>query len=112
MVLPMSHRFLLAILGSALLAPAMAGGQEAPRKPFQEYVHPLKGNPEDAPRLTLIGPEARDFVKREPDGLRITLPPGFDGERKNHGFNSDMVVHGDFEITARFEALNEPGPGQ
>jgi hypothetical protein len=112
MVLAMPRCILLVIFGFVLLSPATIGGQEGKAKTFQEYLHPLRGNPAGLPELLFIGPEAKEFVKAEPDGLRITLPAGFDGERSNHGFNSGMAVHGDFEITVSFEILKEPGPGE
>ena len=78
----------------------------------QEYVNPLKGPPEDLRKLALIAPDDREFVTLEPEGLRIRLPAGFEGERKLHGVNSGMIATGDFEITASFEVLREPGLGE
>lgn len=77
----------------------------------QEYVNPLKGPPEDLRKLTLIAPDDKAFITWEPEGLRIRLPAGFEGERKLHGVASGMVAEGDFEITASFEVVREPGPG-
>src|SRR5688572_9296660 len=87
-------------------------GKPAPGKLAQEYVNPLKGPPEDLRKLALIAPDDREFMTLEPEGLRIRLPAGFEGERKMHGVNSGMIAKGDFEITASFEVLREPGPGE
>ncbi len=81
-------------------------------KAAQEYVNPHKGKPEELRKLALIGPEGQEFVTLEPDGMRIRLPAGFEGARPMHGVNSGMIVKGDFEITAMFEVLREPGLGE
>jgi serine/threonine protein kinase len=46
-------------------------------------------------------------VKFEPEGLRITVPPDFPRVVKPTGVDTGIVVQGDFEITARFEILQE-----
>ena len=113
----------LAWLLSAWL-PSFAAAQDldqkdkpAPDKPghpklAQEYMNPLKGPPEDLRKLALIAPDDKDFMMLEPEGLRIRLPAGFEGERQMRGVNSGMIAKGDFEITASFEVLHEPGPGE
>jgi hypothetical protein len=105
------------ILGAALvwMALGFAAAQdriEQKEKLAQEYVNPLKGQPEDLRKLALIGPNAKEFVTLEQDGLRIRLPAGVEGEGPMHGVNSGMIVKGDFEITASFEVLREPGLGE
>jgi serine/threonine protein kinase len=110
---------LLAGLGLGLVAwlagtPHPGAGKEAP----QEYYHSFKDHPDDRQGLELIGPDADDCVKFEPAGLRITLPagytgpPGFHGERPDTGVILSVGVKGDFEITAGFEILQEPAPGE
>ena len=44
----------------------------------------------------------------EPEGLRITLSPGAPKGRPGTGFTTGLTVHGDFEITVRYEILHEP----
>jgi|SRR5581483_6288089 len=97
-------------VSAVLVSPGPAQGRKG-AKALQEYVHPLKGPVEGRP-LLFVGDEADKFVKLEPEGLRITLPAGFDGERPTHGVNTAMVASGDFEISAAFEVLKEPGPGE
>ncbi|MCI0683942.1 MAG: DUF1583 domain-containing protein [Gemmataceae bacterium] len=119
--LPGNVRRIPFILATALawLPAAFAAAQErvdqhrpAQEKLAQEYVNPLKGPPEDLRKLTLIAPENREFMTLAPEGLRIRLPAGFEGERKLHGVNSGMIAQGDFEITASFEVLREPALGE
>jgi Protein of unknown function (DUF1583) len=43
-------------------------------------------------------------------GLRISLPLGFPGERPFTGGSFEIPIKGDFDITVRFEVLHEPGP--
>jgi len=108
----------LAILGLSFSAwfAGGAGEQGARKDSFQEYYHSFKDNPNDRQDLELIGPDAEECVTFEPAGLRITLPagyagpPGFHGERPDTGVAIPVGVKGDFEITVRFEILQEPEP--
>ena len=113
----MGKRFPFVILAAVLgwLALAVGAAQEPIDKKdklAQEYLNPLKGQPDDLRKLALVGPDAKEVVTLEPEGLRIRLPAGFEGERLMHGVNSGMIAKGDFEITASFEVLREPGLGE
>jgi len=69
---------------------------------------PLRGIPEDREGWELIGPNAKECVQYEPEGLRITLPAGFPKERPGTGLRIPMPAHGDFEVTIHYEILAEP----
>src|SRR5262249_27162658 len=64
----------------------------------------------NAHSLERFGPDAEQCVKFERDGLRITLPPGYPGDRPPTGLGTGLTVKGDFEITVHFEILKEPAP--
>jgi serine/threonine protein kinase len=66
--------------------------------------------PEDSEGIQLSGPSPEECVRFEPEGLRITLPLGFEGERPPTGLRTNIAVQGDFEITMSFELLKMPGP--
>ncbi len=77
----------------------------------QEYFQSFKGKPGDMHHFKIIGEaEADKRVTFEPDGLRITLPPGYKGRRPGTGVELLRAVKGDFEITVNFELLKEPEP--
>jgi serine/threonine protein kinase len=79
------------------------------REYAQEYYQSLKG-PVSPPGFELFGPDADQLVHYEPEGLRITMPLGYPEMRKAAGVNIPLVARGDFEITVRFEILQEPDP--
>jgi len=74
---------------------------------FQEYYLSFQGNPANSTGFKLLGPNAEECVRFEPDGLRLRLPPG---QRPNTGLATGILVKGDFEITVDFEVLQEPNP--
>jgi hypothetical protein len=90
---------------------AQAGGGPPPdTAPVREYEQSFKGGT-DIPRgFELSGPLADQDVKVEPEGLRITLPPGSNGNGQGTGLASTFGVKGDFEITVAFEILHETPP--
>jgi hypothetical protein len=79
-----------------------------------KYRQSLLGPPTAGPPLERIGPDADQSVQFQPEGLRITLPPGYTGppgwnkERPDTGIVIPLAVKGDFEITVKFEILKEP----
>ena len=77
------------MLASQLLAGVLAGDEAAlpSRKDYpQEYSQAFKGEPADKAAFTLRGnPEGIERIKYEPDGLRITLPPGYLAGNKGVG---------------------------
>ncbi len=85
-----------------------AGGQEPETKYAQEYSQAFKGAPENGKDFSLTGVGAEKCVKFEPEGLRITLPAGYVGDRPITGLVTTFGVRGDFEITVSYEILQEP----
>jgi RNA polymerase sigma factor (sigma-70 family) len=73
---------------------------------------PLKGLPTNLPKMKLVGADAAKSVAFEPDGMRITLPPGFEGSRPQVGLSTGIVLKGDFEVTVAFEIFKMPDPAE
>ncbi len=82
------------------------------KKPAVERFISLKGKAQDFEGLTLVGPDAEKCMRFEPEGVRITLPAGYSGERPATGVDVNMPIQGDFEITVNFELLLAPDPAQ
>jgi RNA polymerase sigma factor (sigma-70 family) len=83
--------------------------QEPPAKEYAEDYHPaLQGEGKVVAGLRLFGPEAEECVQFEPAGLRFALPAGYPRERPGTGVVTQFGARGDFEITARYEILQEP----
>jgi Protein of unknown function (DUF1583) len=65
--------------------------------------------------LRYTWPVGKEYVTRETEGLRITIPVGQDIDDKpvpQVGFVSQLVVHGDFEITVAYEILSAGTPAK
>ena len=102
----------------------LAGGKknQAPgttallRKDYpREFRHALKGAEVNQNDLALYGPDASQCVIFETEGMRITLPTDYPGQRPGTGLATEFGVKGDFEITVNFEILQSPSvkePGQ
>jgi ribosomal protein S27E len=101
----------LFLFGAAFGYAGNARAQEPKKEYAQEYHQPFKGHPEKRGDLALLGPDAEQCVKFDPDGLRIALPADYPRPRPGTGVITDFVVKGDFEITATFEILQEPKAG-
>jgi hypothetical protein len=96
------------------------GRESAPREDrraeglVQQYRQPFTSSLGDRPAPQRIGPDSEQCVVFEPEGLRITLPAGYEDplrpnkERSDTGVSIPLIVKGDFEITVRYEILNEP----
>jgi serine/threonine protein kinase len=99
---------------SWLLATRFVAGNAAEKQPpskhFQEYRLSLKDDFASNPGIEPAGPNAQKCVRFETEGLRITLPRGWDAERENTGVNLNVAIKGDFEITLSYEILQEPTP--
>jgi hypothetical protein len=95
---------LLLMLSAGL--PAQPANEE--RKYPKEVYHDFRGKPlPDELALTPLGSE--QFVKSEPEGLRITLPK----DRKDLGqvtVGTRTGIQGDFEITTTLEILSAESP--
>jgi serine/threonine protein kinase/WD40 repeat protein len=89
------------VLWLKLAQPAGAPQPDAP----QEYYQSFKGAPDNHQGLALIGPDASQCVRFEPDGLRITLPAG--NPRRGTGVSVAGPIKGDFDVSVRFEILHE-----
>src|SRR3954447_15916767 len=104
--LPVSWFLLLLVCLFTMPGPVAA--QPPAQEDAQHYQEPFKGPPQKAGDFRLIGADAGQCVKFEPEGLRISLRPG-----KNHeptGVATAFGVTGDFEITVHYEVLEEPAP--
>jgi hypothetical protein len=98
---------LLLVCAVASAANARLVAQE---KPVKEYFEPFKGKPQRIDDFVLVGPNANQCVKHEKEGLRITLPTGFAGERPKTGVATTFPIGGDFEVTITYEVLKPPAP--
>lgn len=76
-----------------------------------EFHQDFRGGKLDEQALELIGNDAAQFVKRENDGLRITLPAGA-GKKGAVGVAGRFQLRGDFEVTATYELLDGPEPAR
>lgn len=85
--------------------------EKIPTKEYaQNYLQSFRTKAAEVPGWTISGPDAEACVRFEPEGLRISLPSGWAGERPTTGIKSGIRVKGDFEITAAYEVLEEPAP--
>jgi hypothetical protein len=98
-----------ALVGLRALFPGAGPSAEQP-KARSEYSQPFQGRPNDMERYVLRGQNAAQHVTFEHDGLRIKLPAGYPEQRPSIGLTLASTVQGNFEITARFELLQEPKP--
>jgi hypothetical protein len=88
--------------------PERVASQGQPKEYAQTYHEPFRGKPHKVDDLTLIGPDASKCVRMEPEGLRITLPPG--KKRQPTGVATTFGMRGDFEVSVGYEILDEPEP--
>jgi hypothetical protein len=86
---------------------------QAPPEPVQhppkEFYQDFRGSRALHPALKLVGPDADEVARSEPEGLRITLP----ATRPVHQpveVVTTFAVSGDFEITGTFELLAADRP--
>jgi RNA polymerase sigma factor (sigma-70 family) len=78
----------------------------------REFQFSLKEDMESRDGIKLMGPKAKECVRFEAAGLRITLPAGYLGERPNTGVRIATPIEGDFEATVNYEILMEPDPAE
>lgn len=74
-----------------------------------EFFFDLSQDLKTQPAMKLAGGNAEHFCRREPGGLRVTLP----GDRKDTGpvgILTKLSVQGDFEITGTYEILSADEP--
>jgi RNA polymerase sigma factor (sigma-70 family) len=79
--------------------------------PAKPKVHhrSFRGGALDDELFQYIGRDAERYLRREAEGLRITLPPK-DGPAQPVGLMVRYPVRGDFELEATFEYLDVPLP--
>src|SRR5438105_1260016 len=68
------------------LPPGALGGPDGPN----QYQCTLKGPLTDADGLRLLGPDAKNCVRFEPEGVRLTLPGNHPKERPFTGLASNF----------------------
>jgi Protein of unknown function (DUF1583) C domain len=82
------------------------------REPAKEYAwkyhEPFQKTPRQAKDFELLGAGAADYVKYEADGVRIALPAG--KSRPVTGVATTFGLSGDFDVSVRYEILQEPEP--
>jgi Protein of unknown function (DUF1583) C domain len=80
-----------------------------PQKQYaDEFRLPLRERVESVNGFELIGPGKEQNVQLEALGLHVSLPAGWGGERPSSGMISTFGLKGDFDVSVRFELLNEP----
>lgn len=101
----------LALLTALVLSASSnsrAAGQGAAAGEAKDVFHEsFKGLPADAGKWKFVGPAAKKCVAFEPEGLRITLPQGFQKVRGFTGLITEYPMQGDFGVTVSFEILAE-----
>jgi hypothetical protein len=100
----MARICLIALMGLAVTTPLAAADGSAVDNLHVDF----RGKPIDETLFEKIG--ARDQIRIEPEGLRITLPGG--SAVPETGLQSKFRVKGDFEITLSYELLNAGTPKQ
>jgi hypothetical protein len=101
---------LLVVVGLAVLFPGggRAVGQERKVELKETYHETFNGPESKYPAWGLYGPQAKSAVKFEPEGIRVQLPAGAEVQRPALGVATRVSMKGDFQITARYEILQEP----
>jgi hypothetical protein len=86
--------------------------QAKPRAGLREvFAHDFRGKP-IPDSLALFGDLEGQFLKSEPEGLRITLPKTYTHTWGGVGVRTTFPIEGDFEITATVEILHADRPTQ
>jgi Protein of unknown function (DUF1583) len=88
------------LLGLTLLFAQVVGGEDI-YQDFRQGFVPAVFQPE--------GRDATRWIKTEPEGIRITLPPG-SNVTSAIGMRLQTPIQGDFEITAGYEVLQVDPP--
>jgi RNA polymerase sigma factor (sigma-70 family) len=83
--------------------------ERAGARPTQSVKESFRGGRFNHEFLRWAGPTPQRFIRLEPEGLRITLPPE-DGPAQPAGIALRPDVHGDFELEATFELLHVSRP--
>src|SRR5262245_1439987 len=91
---------------SLILCATLLPGQPAAKEYHRDF---RGGRPLDS-ALKRIGPDAQLVTRLEPEGLRITLPPGRKTPGQPVGVAAKFRLAGDFEITGVYELLSAEPP--
>jgi len=95
-------------------APPKAENPDEPGIPTKDYAQtyrqPFKGSSARPEGWKFTSRASEQLVQFEPEGLRLTLPPGGPERGQAAGIVTDFGVKGDFEITLSFEIFKEPEP--
>jgi DNA-directed RNA polymerase subunit RPC12/RpoP len=96
---------IMSLSSSLLVLAALLPAQQPPRELYQDFRdrRPLSS------ALTLFGRDVEDVVKREKEGLRVTLPKD-ETQTWGWGVAADFTLSGDFEITGAYEWLTVEQP--
>jgi hypothetical protein len=87
---------------------SLLSAQEPAKEYAWKYHEPFRGTPRQAKDFALLGAGAAEYVKYEADGVRIALPAG--KSRPVTGVATTFGLRGDFDVSVRYEVLQEPGP--
>lgn len=80
--------------------------QEPEKDKALTYHEPFHGTPRVAKDFELLGFGAKECVKYEDDGLRITMPAG--KSRPPIGVGTKFGLKGDFDVSVSYEVFQEP----
>lgn len=100
--------FLVVVLAVPSPCGSRVDGQEPNVELKQKYHETFNGPASKYPTWGLYGPQSKNGVKFEAEGVRVQLPAGVEGQRPSLGVATRIAVKGDFRITARYEILQEP----
>ena len=103
---------LAALIAASVLWPACAQTPAGSKKLSAEHHYSFKGLKALPAGSELFGPGTDSAVHFEPEGLRLSLPAGWEGERPGTGWLSGITARGDFEFTLEYDMLDEPEAGE
>jgi serine/threonine protein kinase len=96
----------LLLLGAGIswwLAQGNAGGDLGGAEWHQKF----DGSTELRPGVKLYGIGPSQLVQFDPEGLKVTLPPGYPGQRPATGLTTGFGLRGDFDVTVSIEIVDE-----
>jgi serine/threonine protein kinase/predicted RNA-binding Zn-ribbon protein involved in translation (DUF1610 family) len=98
----------MTVLGLGWIAFGVPGDGGKPGEWQEVFSYDFRGRPVPA-ELTVVGDDGGQFVRTEPEGLRISLP----GNREKPAgvaLTAPFVIQGDMDITATFQILKAEEP--
>jgi serine/threonine protein kinase len=109
---PAAALFVLAAVGLGLLFGFAGASSERDRKTttyLDDVYQDLRSLRDLTPGFALAGDDASQHTRREPGGLRVTLP-AHPGRTTSVAIQTSFSVSGDFEITGTYELLSADTP--